>query len=109
MNSAFPTPDRFGHHVIFGNVKITTLAGEHVQLSLVDLPADGVVDWHAHANEQAGMVVSGRAVFHVGDEMKELGPGDMYCIPGNALHKVVPVGGPVQALDVFYPIRDEYR
>ena len=109
MSRYFPEPNACGRHVIFGNVPITTYAGEHVQLSLVDIPADGVVDWHEHVNEQMGMVVLGRAVFSVGDESKTLGPGDLYWIPGGVPHKVVPVDGPVRAIDVFYPIRDEYR
>lgn len=109
MSRYFPTPSECGRHTIFGSVPIRTYAGEHLQLSLVDIPADGVVDWHAHANEQMGMVVSGRAVFRIGDEVRELGPGDMYCIPGGVRHRVEPAGGPAQALDVFYPIRDEYR
>jgi quercetin dioxygenase-like cupin family protein len=109
MSQYFPTPDRFGHHTIFGNIPITTLAGDHIQLSWVVIPVDGVVDWHAHANEQMGGIVSGRARFQVGDEEKELGPGDMYHIPGGVRHRVTPVGGPVTVLDVFYPIRDEYR
>lgn len=109
MSRYFPSPAECGCHVVFGAVPIRTCAGDHIQLSLVDIPADGLVDWHAHANEQMGMMVAGRAVFHVGDEVKELGPGDFYRIPGGVRHKVVPAGGPAQALDVFYPVRDEYR
>ena len=109
MSRYFPTPDQCGHHVVFGSTPIRTFAGDHIQLSLVDIPPDGVVDWHSHANEQMGMMVSGRAVFQIGDEEKELGPGDFYFIPGGARHRVVPVGGPAQALDVFYPIRPEYQ
>jgi quercetin dioxygenase-like cupin family protein len=109
MSRFFPTPAECGHHTIFGKVPIRTYAGDHVQLSLVDIPPDGVVDWHAHANEQIGLMVSGRATFHIGEEVKELGPGDMYFIPGNTRHKVVAAGGPAQALDVFYPVREEYK
>jgi quercetin dioxygenase-like cupin family protein len=109
MSRYFPRRDQCGHHVIFGNVPITTYAGDHMQISVVDLPADGLVDWHAHANEQMGIVVSGRALFHIGEEVKELQAGDVYWIPGNVRHKVIPTDGPVRAVDVFYPIRDEYR
>jgi quercetin dioxygenase-like cupin family protein len=109
MSRYFPTPEQCGHHLIFGNVPITTFAGERMQISIVDLPADGVIDWHEHANEQMGVLVSGRALFYVGDEVKELQEGDIYFIPGNVRHKVVPVGGPGKAVDFFYPIRDEYR
>jgi quercetin dioxygenase-like cupin family protein len=68
-----------------------------------------VVDWHCHPNEQMGVMMTGRALFQVGDEEKTLGPGDFYFIPGGVRHRVVPVDGPARALDVFYPVRDEYR
>ena len=109
MSRFFPTPEECGHHKVFGTVAIRTFAGDHMQMSLVDIPADGVVDWHAHPNEQMGILISGRAIFYIGDEQKELVAGDMYFMPGNVRHKVVPVGGPAQAVDLFYPIRDEYR
>ncbi|WP_020470133.1 cupin domain-containing protein [Zavarzinella formosa] len=109
MSRYFPSPAECGHHVIFGCVAIRTYAGDHLQLSLVDIPAEGVVDWHSHVNEQMGMMISGRATFHIGEEERELGPGDFYCIPGGVRHKVVPVGGAGQALDIFYPVREEYK
>ena len=109
MSRYFPSAADCGHHTIFGAVPIRTYAGDHLQLSLVDIPATGIVDWHEHANEQMGIMVAGRAIFHIGEEVKELGPGDMYLIPGGVKHKVIPAGGPAQALDVFYPIRDDYR
>ncbi|HEX3147654.1 MAG TPA: cupin domain-containing protein [Gemmataceae bacterium] len=109
MSRYFPSPAECGHHTIFGNIPARTYAGEHLQLSLVEIPPDGIVEWHAHVNEQMGMVVTGRALFHIGDEVRELGPGDMYLMPSNVKHKVIPVGGPVRALDVFCPVRDEYR
>ena len=109
MSQFFPTADQFGRHTIFGNIPITTLAGDHLQLSLVDMPPDGVVEWHSHVNEQMGLVVSGSALFQVGDEEKVLTAGDMYRIPGGVRHRVVAMDGPPRILDVFYPIRDEYR
>ncbi len=105
----FPTSAECGHHTIFGTTPIRTFAGDHVQLSLVDVPAGGVIDWHSHGNEQTGMMIAGRATFYIGDEQQTLGPGDFYFIPGGVRHRVVAVDGPAQALDVFYPIRDEYR
>jgi hypothetical protein len=32
----------------------------------------------------------------------------MWRIPGGVVHKVVAVDGPVRALDVFNPVRDDY-
>lgn len=109
MSQFFPNPDQFGRHTIFGNIPIKTLAGDHLQLSLVDFPPNGVVEWHSHPNEQMGYIVSGSALFQVGDEEKVLKAGDMYHIPGGVRHRVTPLEGTPRVLDVFYPIRDEYR
>ena len=109
MSRYFPTRAECGHHTVFSKVSIRTYAGEHLQLSLADIPSDAAVDWHSHSNEQMGIVISGRAVFRVGGEALELGPGDLFFIPGGVRHQVVPVGGPVQVLDVFWPVREEYR
>jgi quercetin dioxygenase-like cupin family protein len=109
MSQFFPTPAECGRHTIFGTTAIRTAAGEHIQLSLADIPAGGVIDWHSHPNEQAGMVISGKAIFSIGDEEKTLGPGDFYFMPGGVKHRVVALDGPVQALDVFYPVREEYK
>ncbi len=109
MSRYFPGPADCGRHTIFEKVSIRTYAGDHLQLSYVDIPADSAVDWHSHPNEQMGVVVSGRATFYVGDEVKTLGPGEFYFIPGGVRHRVVPEDGPAAALDVFYPIRPEYR
>lgn len=109
MSQYFPSLESCGHHTIFGNVELRTYAGEQMQMSLVNMPAASLIDWHSHPNEQIGMVLAGRAVFHVGDEVKELREGDFYVIPGGVRHKVVTDEGPLKALDIFYPIRDEYR
>ena len=109
MSRYFPTSAECGHHVIFGTTHVTTFAGEQVQLSFAEIPAGGVVDWHAHTNEQTGFVIAGRATFQIGDEEKTLGPGEFFHIPGGVRHRVVALDEPVKALDVFHPIRDEYR
>ncbi len=109
MSRYFPDPADCGRHTIFGSTQVRTYAGDHVQLSLADIPAGAVVDWHEHPNEQMGMVITGRATFYIGDETRTLGPGDFFLIPGGVRHRVVALENPVRALDVFYPVREEYR
>ena len=63
-----------------------------------------------HPNEQVGMVIAGRAdVLRSPTKRRTLGPGEFFFIPGGVRHRVVALGEDVKALDVFYPIRDEYR
>lgn len=109
MSLFFPTGDELGRHTIFPGVTIRTAAAERMMLSLVDLAPGSVVEEHAHPHEQVGMVVRGRAVFTIGGEEKTLGPGDLYRIPGGVPHKVVTLDEPAQALDIFTPVREEYR
>jgi quercetin dioxygenase-like cupin family protein len=80
-----------------------------MQMSLVEMAPNAVVEAHSHPNEQVGMVIAGRALFIVGAEQKTLGPGDMYRIPGGVLHRVVASEEGLRALDIFTPVREEYR
>ena len=54
-------------------------------------------------------MISGTLEFTIGDETKIMKPGDVYRIPGGIVHSVRAFDEPVRVLDVFYPIRDEYR
>jgi quercetin dioxygenase-like cupin family protein len=109
MSYYFPTPDEFGRRSIFGDIQITTCAGDNMQFSIADIPARGVVTTHSHPNEQMGIVISGTLAFTIGGETKTMKPGEVYRIPGGVEHSVKAFEEPVRMLDVFYPIRDEYR
>lgn len=108
MSRYFPDSDERSRHTIFPGVHIAACAGEKLMLSLVDMQPHAVVEEHEHPHEQAGMVLSGKAIFIVGGEQKTLAPGDMYLIPGHVRHKVIALDEPVRALDIFHPVRAEY-
>jgi quercetin dioxygenase-like cupin family protein len=52
--------------------------------------------------------VSGRMRFRIGDEERELGPGDGYSVPGGVTHGAIGVTD-VIAVDSFHPVREDYR
>lgn len=109
MSQYFPTPDECGHHAIFPGVDIRTFSVEKMMVSVVDLAPGAVVAEHEHPHEQVGMWLEGRAVFTIGTEQKTVQPGDVYRIPGNVRHKVVVLDQPARAIDIFCPVREEYR
>lgn len=109
MSLYFPTRAECATHTIFPGVTIRTCAAERMMLSYVDLAPGAVVAEHSHPHEQVGMVLEGQALFVIGGEEKLLGKGDMYRIPGGVPHRVVAQAEPVVALDIFTPIRDDYR
>jgi quercetin dioxygenase-like cupin family protein len=108
MSLYFPTRDELARHTIFPGVHINTCVAEKLMLSLVDLEPHAVVEKHSHPHEQVGIVLAGRVTFFIGGEQKTLGPGDMFRIPGNVPHKVMVLDQPAKALDVFYPVREDY-
>jgi quercetin dioxygenase-like cupin family protein len=109
MSLYFPVTDECSQRTIFTGVTIQTCSADKMMLSLATLLPRSIVEEHSHPHEQVGMVVQGRAIFFIGDEQKTLGPGDMYRIPGNVKHRVVALEETVKALDIFYPIREDYR
>jgi quercetin dioxygenase-like cupin family protein len=105
----FPSRDDCRVQTIFPGVHIRACCAERMMLSVVDMQPHAVVEEHSHPHEQVGMLLEGKAVFLVGGEQKTLQPGDLYRIPGHVRHKVIALDQPVKALDIFYPIREEYR
>ncbi len=94
---------------IFPGVDIFTTHGSRLMLSLVEMAPHAVVEEHSHMHEQLGMMLEGEAEFTIGGEHRVLTAGQIWRIPGGVPHRVVAGARPVRALDVFYPIRDDYR
>jgi quercetin dioxygenase-like cupin family protein len=109
MSLYFPTATECAAHTIFPGVQIRTCAADQMMLSLATLEPHAVVEEHSHPHEQVGMVVEGQAIFFIGGEQRTLRPGDMYRIPGHVRHKVIALDETVKALDIFHPIREDYR
>ena len=118
MNRAdAPTPDDAyfvpagtgSHHRLFPGVETRTAAGDALMLSVVTFEPGSLVPDHAHPHEQMGIMISGRLEFTVGGVTRLLGPGDQWKIPGGVRHSVRALDEPAVALDVFHPVRDDYR
>ncbi len=68
------------------------------------------VNPHSHTFEQMAICVQGRMNYHVGDEVFEMTPGSMLRVPAGVKHYAEPLGDEVVLnLDVFAPIRDDYK
>ncbi len=96
-------------HDLFPGVQLFTATGRQMTLSYVEFQPHAVVERHQHPHEQMGILLEGELTFEIGDEVQLLGPGDMWRIPGGVPHKATAGPAPVRALDVFHPVRDDYR
>ncbi len=90
-------------------VRTRTFWGENMLLSMVEIDANSEVPAHTHPHEQAGVLVEGEMEMGIGGEVKVLKPGDMYVIPGNVEHYARCGNTPAKALDVFSPVREEFK
>ena len=90
-------------------VKLNLAWGDKLMLSVVELEPGSTVPMHSHPQEQAGIVLEGEFDLTIGGETKRVREGDMYIIPGGAEHGVVTGERKAVALDVFHPIREEYK
>ena len=88
--------------------RLVPSCGEGVMVVQFRIAAGAEVPLHTHPHEQVGHVVSGRLRFRIGDEERELGPGDGYAIPGHVPHGCVGLADTV-AVDSFHPVREDYR
>ncbi len=100
--------DRDAKELIPG-VNAKTFWGEKMLAAVVDFDADARIPRHSHPHEQLGIVIEGQIEFIVADEKKILGPGEVYVIPGDVEHEARTFDHPVKVLDVFSPVRDEYK
>ena len=95
---------------IFPGVKITVAWGESLMMSFVRFEwAEALVPTHSHPHEQMGMGLEGEYELIIGDEARVVRAGDVYLIPSNVPHSARALNGPARALDLFHPVRDDYR
>lgn len=105
----FYSPAERESKTIFGKVTARTFWGENMLMSLVDVPANSVIPLHSHPHEQAGILLKGQLTFTIGDETRVLQEGDMWIIPGGVEHTITAGDEPALALDIFSPVREDYK
>lgn len=90
-------------------VRTRTFWGDNLLLSVVEFDPDSAVPNHTHPHEQGGMMLEGEMEMGIAGESRVLYPGDVYVIPGNVEHWARSVNGPAKALDIFSPVREEFK
>jgi quercetin dioxygenase-like cupin family protein len=107
--SAFEQTGKVQPQKIWEGVAGRVVHGERLTLGLVELEPGSVVPEHSHENEQLGIMISGSVQFRVGDETRELGPGDTWSIPANTPHEVHTGPEGAVMIDVFAPVREDWK
>jgi quercetin dioxygenase-like cupin family protein len=78
-------------------------------LNLIEFEPGAKVPLHNHEHEQLGIVLRGSLELLVAGVTHELGPMAMYALPGFVEHAAACGPDGALVLDVFRPIREDYR
>ena len=105
---AYEKLERIAPLPVWHGIAARMVSGERITLAVVELDPGAVVAEHAHENEQLGIVLRGSMTFRVGDEERELGPGDTWTIPANTPHEAVAGREGTVVIDVFAPPRHDW-
>jgi quercetin dioxygenase-like cupin family protein len=90
-------------------VTAKALFGDQAMINLVALEPGAVVARHRHPHEQLGLILRGSMTLVVEGADHLLEEMDGYTLPGGVEHEGI--AGPEGALllDVFHPVREDYR
>ena len=81
---------------------------EHTTHAYWEIDPDRPLPEHSHPHEQIVNVLEGTIELVVAGESHVLNAGDVLFIPGGVPHSAV-AHTPCRVLDVFSPVREEYR
>jgi quercetin dioxygenase-like cupin family protein len=78
-------------------------------INLIEFEPNAVVPRHSHPHEQLGLVLRGMQALVVDGIAHELGPMECYVVPGGVEHSAYCGREGATVLDVFVPVREDYR
>ncbi len=90
-----------GYRAVFVHSDSMTLAYWTIEAG-ADLPK------HSHPHGQVANVLEGTFELTIAGETRRLGPGTVAVIPSNAVHAGTAITD-CRILDVFHPVREEYK
>ncbi|MFA6471594.1 MAG: cupin domain-containing protein [Candidatus Latescibacterota bacterium] len=81
---------------------------ENMTFSHWYLDKEAVIPLHSHPHEQVTTLIEGELELTIGSETRCLRPGSVAIIPSGSPHSVL-TKTECYVLDVFYPVREDYR
>jgi quercetin dioxygenase-like cupin family protein len=104
---AFYSADKVAPQRVSDKVTRRLVSGEKLMLAIHEVAGGTVVDPHHHESEQILYVLSGTTRFRLGEEEREMAPGDFVVVPSNAEHSAHALAD-TKVLEVFSPIREDW-
>ncbi len=81
---------------------------ENMTFAYWDIEDGAVLPEHSHPHEQVASMIAGEFELTVNGETKVLRPGSVAIVPSDAIHSGRAIVR-CRIIDVFYPVREDYR
>ncbi len=88
---------------------ILAAEAEKMTLSIMEFEPGTVLPEHSHPHEQVGYMVQGEAVFKIDGRDYAVRAGQMWRLPGGVKHQVTVGAEPMRVVEVFSPVREDFR
>jgi len=88
--------------------RVRFVHSQNMTFAYWNISAGAALPSHSHPHEQVANLIEGRFSLTVDGETRELKEGSVVVIPSEAVHSGRAVTD-CRIIDVFYPIREDYR
>ncbi len=95
-------------HEVLPGCRARFVHGDDMTVSYWNIEPGAVIPDHAHPHEQIGSIIEGTMELTVAGEMRVVTAGHVATIPSNIPHSVKAITE-CYVIDVFYPVREDYR
>lgn len=82
---------------------------EKMTLTIMEFEPGVVTAEHSHPHEQVGYMIEGEAEYIIDGRPYPVRAGQMWCLPGGVPHQVKVGRRPMRVVEVFYPVREDFR
>ena len=101
--------DEVPSFTMIDGVEARPLFGEGAMLNLVTFEPGATVPAHSHPHEQLGIVLEGMQALVIDGVAHELHAMQGYVLPGGVVHSAYCGPHGAKVLDIFCPVREDYR
>lgn len=90
-------------------VAVRIIHGERMSIGFFTIAKGAGVPTHSHPNEQIGTVLKGKMEFTIAGEKHVVSAGGAYLMPSGVVHSGLCVEGPAELIEVFSPVREDWK
>ena len=90
-------------------VEMRVIHGERMTMVFFHLQPGGTIPEHSHPHEQMGTVLKGTVELTVAGDKRVIYPGEAYHIPSQVVHSGKCGDSPAEVIEVFSPIREDFK